>query len=166
MTDHPDSNLGRPYVGESQNAAERAPVEKAWRDLSRDFRIIWTLLAAAIPAELLLYWLLDGVAARSAILAVAGFVWMGTIGWFGLRVNGFACPRCRRPFYESWYFLKMLRSHCAHCDLPRDATGEGDAPGASPALPVAERGRTSRYAAVPPKDAAPVSPVKERKAIH
>src|SRR5579863_5430598 len=122
MTDHSDLNLGELRAHEGRPGAS-APVDaqEAWRNLARRFRIIWILLATALPSQFLLAWLLNGFVRPDAILAAAGLLWLGAIGWFGLQLAGFACPRCGKPFYESWYFLKMLRSNCAHCKLPRDA---------------------------------------------
>jgi hypothetical protein len=120
MTDHSDLNLGDLRSRDARTGA--AATAEAWSSLSRNFRIIWILLATALPSQFLLAWLLDGVARPDAVLAAGGVAWLGAIAWFGLKVAGFACPRCGKPFYESWYFLKMLRSRCAHCSLPRDAS--------------------------------------------
>jgi hypothetical protein len=122
MTDHSELNIGELRAREQRPGAP-APgdAQEAWRILAQRFRIIWILLATALPTQFLLVWLLGGVVRPDVVLVVTGAVWLTAIGWFGLKVAGFACPRCGKLFYESWYFLKMLRSNCAHCKLPRDA---------------------------------------------
>jgi hypothetical protein len=122
MTDHSELNIGEMSAREERPGAP-APgdAQEAWRILALRFRIIWILLATALPAQFLLAWLLGGFVRQDVVMVTAGVAWLGAIGWFGLKVAAFACPRCGKLFYESWYFLKMLRSSCAHCKLPRDA---------------------------------------------
>ena len=95
--------------------------DAAWRTLNRRFRVLWLLLLGSLPGVFLLAYLLNDLLQQDASLAVIGLIWMTAIGWAGLQVASFACPRCGRAFFESWYFFKPLRLSCAHCDLRRDA---------------------------------------------
>jgi hypothetical protein len=122
MTGHSDLDLGGLRAREERpGTPPPGDAQEAWRILARRFRIIWILLATALPVQFLLAWLLGSFVRQDVVMVTTGVVWLSAIGWFGLKVAGFACPRCGKLFYESWYFLKMLRSSCAHCKLPRDA---------------------------------------------
>jgi len=60
-----------------------------------------------------------GLVRQDVSLPVIAALWVGAIAWSGMRVAGFVCPRCRRPFFGKWYFFKPLSRSCVHCDLPR-----------------------------------------------
>ncbi|HTQ75882.1 MAG TPA: hypothetical protein VMI74_16500 [Burkholderiales bacterium] len=107
-------------------AAETARVapDEAWRLLRRDSKILWWLLVASLPAILaasLLLLLLDSVLWQNAVLPLVTFAFVAAIGVVGLRVAHFACPRCGKPYFESWYFFQLLRRECAHCHLRRES---------------------------------------------
>lgn len=102
------------------------PSDEAWRVLRRRSRLLWWVLAASLPGIFLFSWLLDGVLRQSVLLPVLTLAFVGAIGVAGLRVAGFACPRCGRPFFENWYFFQLLRRECAYCGLPREKGDRGD----------------------------------------
>jgi hypothetical protein len=66
-------------------------------------------------------WLLDGALRQSVLLPLLTFAFVAAIGVAGLRVARFACPRCGKPFFETWYFFQLLRRECAHCNLRRES---------------------------------------------
>ena len=100
--------------------------EPAWRDLERRSRVLWSLLFACLPGVFLLTYALNASLPLEAWFPVVGFSWMSAIAWAGIRMAGFACPRCGGAFFEPWYFFKPLSGHCAHCNLARWA--KDDAP--------------------------------------
>ena len=103
----------------SAESARVAP-DEAWRLLRRDSQILWWLLSASLPGILLVSWLLlDGVLRQSALLPLVTFAFVAAIGAVGLRVARFACPRCGKPYFETWYFFQLLRRECVHCGLRR-----------------------------------------------
>jgi hypothetical protein len=55
------------------------------------------------------------------LLPLLTFAFVAAIGVAGLRVARFACPRCGKPFFETWYFFQLLRRECAHCNLRRES---------------------------------------------
>ena len=94
--------------------------DEAWRLLRRDSKILWWLLFASLPGIFVVSLLLrDGVRWQSVLLPLVTFAFVAAIGVVGLRIAHFACPRCGKPFFETWYFLQLLRRECAHCRLPR-----------------------------------------------
>jgi len=93
--------------------------EPAWRDLRRRSAILWLLLFGCIPGMFLLAYLLNDLLLQDAPIFIVALAWIGAIAWAGSRMAAFACPRCSRAFFENWYFLKPLRSTCAHCNLTR-----------------------------------------------
>jgi hypothetical protein len=105
--------------------AESARVvpEEAWRLLRRDSQILWWLLFASLPGIFVvtLVLLLDGGPWESMVLPLVTFAFVAAIGVVGLRVARFACPRCGKPYFETWYFFQLLRRECAHCRLPRES---------------------------------------------
>ena len=110
-----------PAHKERQDVSKPVDVDEAWRDLKRRFRLVWILLLASLPGVFLPAYLLSDLIPPNASMPVLGLIWMTAIARAGLRVADFACPRCGRAFFESWYFLKMFRDSCAHCYLPRGA---------------------------------------------
>ena len=97
-----------------------APNE-AWRALRRDSQILWWLLFASLPGIFVVYLLLlYGALRQSALLPLITFAFVAAIGVLGRRIARFACPRCGKPYFETWYFFQLLRSECAHCGLKRD----------------------------------------------
>ena len=102
----------------------RVAPDEAWRGLRRDSRILWWILFASVPGMFLSSWLLDGVLRQSLVWPLTTLAFLTAIGAAGLRVARFACPRCGKPFFETWYFFQLLRSECAHCGLRRE---RGDA---------------------------------------
>jgi len=94
---------------------------EAWIALRRRSRLLSTLLFASLPGIFLFSWLLDGVLRQSILLPFLTFAFVAAIGVAGLRVARFACPRCGKPFFESWLFFQLLRRECAYCGLPRES---------------------------------------------
>ena len=97
-----------------------AGVDELWLGLKRRYRVLWFLLLGALPCVFLLGYVFGALFKEDAALPVVALLWLAATAWAGLRVAGFACPRCGKAFFESWYFFKMLRRNCAHCNLPRD----------------------------------------------
>ncbi len=97
------------------------PPQAAWRDLGRRSATLWRLLAACLPV-FIAAWVLGFVLVREWIFPAVAIAWLAAIGWAGLRMASFACPRCGGAFFENWYYFKPLRRACARCDLPRGAT--------------------------------------------
>jgi hypothetical protein len=105
----------------SAESAHVAP-DEAWRLLRRDSQILWWLLFASLPGIFVVFWLLlAGALRQSALLPLVTFAFVAAIGVVGARIAHFACPRCGKPFFETWYFLQLLRRECAHCRLRRES---------------------------------------------
>lgn len=96
-------------------------VDESWLVLKSQFRVLWFLLLGALPGVFLLAYLFGALFKQDSALPGIALIWTAVTAWAGVRVAGFACPRCGKAFFENWYFFKMLRSHCAHCGLQRDA---------------------------------------------
>jgi hypothetical protein len=95
---------------------------EAWRALRRDSKILWWLLSASLPGIFVVSCLLLGGALRGNVpLPLVTFSFVAAIGVMGLRIARFACPRCGKPYFESWYFFQLLRRECAHCRLRRES---------------------------------------------
>jgi hypothetical protein len=99
----------------------RVATDEAWRALRRDSQILWWILLASLPGMFLFSWLLDGELRQSVLLPLLTLAFVAAIGVAGLRVARFACPRCGKPYFESWYFFQLLRRECAHCYLRRES---------------------------------------------
>jgi hypothetical protein len=99
----------------------RVVPDAVWRDLRRDSQILWWVLLASLPGMFLFAWLLDGALRQDFLFPLVTLVFLAAIGVAGLRVARFACPRCGKPFFETWYFFQLLRRECAHCRLPRES---------------------------------------------
>ena len=113
----------------SAESARVAP-DEAWRLLRRDFQILWWLLFASLPGILVVsLLLLDGELRQSVLLPLVTLAFVAAIGVAGLRVARFACPRCGKPFFETWYFFQLLRGECAYCGLRRKSGAPPDAGG-------------------------------------
>jgi hypothetical protein len=94
--------------------------EEAWRLLRRDSQVLWWVLFASLPGIFVVsLLLLAGALRQNEFLPLVTFAFVAAIGVAGLRVARFTCPRCGKPFFESWYFFQLLRRECAHCRLPR-----------------------------------------------
>jgi hypothetical protein len=106
----------------SAESARVAP-DEAWRLLRRDSKILWWLLFASLPGifAVTLLLLLDGGRWESMVLPLVTLAFVAAIGVAGLRVARFACPRCGKPYFETWYFFQLLRKECAHCRLRRES---------------------------------------------
>lgn len=98
-----------------------APDDEAWRILRRRSQLLWWVLATSLPGIFLFSWLLAGVLRPTLLLSLLTLAFVTAIGVAGLRVAGFACPRCGMPYFENWYFFQLLRRECAHCRLPRES---------------------------------------------
>src|SRR5262245_61993257 len=83
--------------------------DEAWRVLRHRSRLLWLLLFASLPAIAVLSWLLDSAFGQSRLSYLVTLAFVTAIGVAGLRVASFACPRCGRPYFESWYFFQLLR---------------------------------------------------------
>jgi hypothetical protein len=102
-------------------ALERAhPHDAAWRELGLRSAMLWRLLGACLPVFFVAY-ALGAWLGQPWLYPVAALAWLAAIGWAGVRVAGFACPRCAGAFFETWYFFKPLRRSCAQCGFPRGA---------------------------------------------
>jgi hypothetical protein len=101
----------------------RVAPDEAWRVLRRDSQILRWLLLASLPGIFVVfYWLLlDGAPRESVVLPLVTFAFVAAIGLVGLRVARFACPRCGKLYFESWYFFQLLRRECVHCGLARES---------------------------------------------
>jgi len=93
--------------------------EAAWHDLNRRSTILWLLLFGCFPGVFLLLYLLNELLLQDAPILGIALAWMAAIAWAGIRMASFICPRCRRLFFENWYFFKPLRRSCAYCGLQR-----------------------------------------------
>jgi len=97
-------------------------VDEAWRALRRDSQILWWLLFASLPGIFVVSGLLlVGALRQSSLLPLVTFAFVAAIGVVGLRIARFACPRCGKPYFETWYFFQLLRRECAHCHLRRES---------------------------------------------
>ncbi len=94
--------------------------DAAWRDLDRRSARLWLLLSACLPVLLVAY-VLDLLLAQRWLYPVVALGWLAAVGWAGYRMASFACPQCRGPFFENWYFFKPLRRKCSQCSLARGA---------------------------------------------
>ena len=94
--------------------------DEAWCALRRRSRLLWWVLLSSVPGIFLFAWLLDGVLRPGALVPLLTLAFLTAIGVAGLRVASFACPRCGKPFFETWYFFQLLRSECAYCGLRRE----------------------------------------------
>jgi len=101
-------------------SSSRVAPNEAWRVLRRRSRLLWWLLSASLPGIFFFAWLLDGVLRPSLLLSLLTLAFVVAIGVAGLRVASFVCPRCGKPFFESWYFFQLLRRECAYCGLRRE----------------------------------------------
>jgi hypothetical protein len=103
-------------------AVLRAPPahDAAWGDLRLKSAALRRLLYACLPVFALAY-VLGFVLGQPWLYPLAMIVWLAAVGWAGVRMARFACPRCGGAFFETWYFFKPLRRACARCDLPRVA---------------------------------------------
>ena len=95
--------------------------DAAWRDLNHRSATLWYLLFSCIPGMFLLAYLLNDLLLQDAPLLLVALAWMTAVAWAGSRMASFVCPRCRRAFFENWYFFKPLRRSCAYCSLTRGA---------------------------------------------
>lgn len=100
--------------------ADHLAAADAWRALRERSRTFWWVLFASLPGMFSLSWLLDGVLRQGLLLPLVTLAFVAAICVAGLRVASFACPRCGKPFFETWYFFKPLRSECAYCGLARE----------------------------------------------
>jgi hypothetical protein len=90
--------------------------------LRRDSQILWWLLSASLPGILVVsLMLLGGALSQSALLPLVTFAFVAAIGVVGLRIARFACPRCGKAYFETWYFFQLLRRECVHCGLARES---------------------------------------------
>ena len=94
--------------------------DEAWCALRRRSRLLWWVLLSSVPGIFLFAWLLDGVLRPGPLVPLLTLAFLTAIGVAGLRVASFACPRCGKPFFETWYFFQLLRSECAYCGLRRE----------------------------------------------
>ena len=97
----------------------------AWRRYRTWARLRWVSLLGYVPF----------VAAAAFIGKRAGFpaaVPFMVAAWFlflAVAVVGagcFACPRCRRRFFQAWRWGNPFASRCLHCGLPKWATRDPD----------------------------------------
>ena len=96
--------------------------DEAWRALRRDSQILWWLLFASLPGIFVVSGLLlAGALRQNALLPLVTFAFVAAIGAVGVRIARFACPRCGKPYFETWYFFQLLRRACVHCGLPRQS---------------------------------------------
>jgi hypothetical protein len=101
--------------------ATPATFNTAWRMLDQRSTVMWWLLLGSLPGMFASAYVLNDLLHQDASAFGVVFLWMAAIGWAGLRVASFACPRCGGRFFENWYFFKPLRANCAHCNLSRNA---------------------------------------------
>lgn len=99
--------------------ADHLVAAEAWSVLRERARVFWWVLLASLPGIFFLSWLLDGALRQSSLLLIT-LAFVAAICIAGLRVASFACPRCGKAFFETWYFFKPLRSECAYCGLARE----------------------------------------------
>lgn len=94
--------------------------DAAWDGLRLRSATLRRLLYACLPVLVVAY-VLGLVLGQPWLYPLAMIAWLAAIGWAGVRMARFACPRCGGAFFETWYFFKPLRRACAQCGLPRAA---------------------------------------------
>ena len=48
-----------------------------------------------------------------------GLLWMASFMLTGGRLTWFRCPRCREPFFCTWWYSNQFARKCVHCGLPK-----------------------------------------------
>lgn len=95
--------------------------DAAWSELRLRSAALRRLLYACLPVLVIAY-ALGLVLVQPWLYPLTLVAWLAAVGWAGLRVARFACPRCGGAFFETWYYFKPLRRDCARCGLPRGAS--------------------------------------------
>ena len=89
----------------------------SWNEYSRrrqGFYGIW-LGGFAVMAVLVL--LFDNESLRGWVIGVLGPIWMLTSIIISIRLSRFKCPRCARPFFQTWWYRNDFARRCVHCGL-------------------------------------------------
>ena len=100
--------------------------KSAWETHRRDRFRSWACTFAWLPFVAIWSWFTERVI-ESFGAFVVGFV-LYTVCLFVVahRASHFACPRCRKPFYRTWWHNGFARK-CVHCGLPKWSERDPDA---------------------------------------
>jgi len=99
----------------------------AWRDLKTRRLTLLALFLGYVPGVLAIIFAiglplsaLTGIKLDYFIYPIA-FTWMFGFAAAGLRLQMFRCPRCRRRFFATWWYVNTFARKCVHCGLPSNA---------------------------------------------
>jgi len=62
---------------------------------------------------------LSRVGAADWLGMIIGVSWLLGFAIAGIRLQPFACPRCRNPFFSSPFYYWPFGRKCMHCGLPK-----------------------------------------------
>jgi uncharacterized membrane protein len=82
-------------------------------------RLFWFALLGYIPGVLALGLPLQTLLHSDSPMYVVAAVWMVLYVFVGNWMMSFPCPRCRQPFFRTWWYHNPLAMHCLHCGLPK-----------------------------------------------
>ena len=95
------------------------PPNSPWRRFQRGEWILWLLFVGFMPGVFVLVSPLDLLFDSDALFAVVAIPWMIAFFVAGMRLAGFRCPRCSKPFLRTWWYQNGFTRRCVHCSLPR-----------------------------------------------
>jgi Zn ribbon nucleic-acid-binding protein len=103
-----------------------------WRDLRRRRLIAWLWFLGYVPGVAAIfataYLLISLVGLPRAWIDGAFYViagaWMVVAYLAGHRAMAFPCPRCKQPFFRTWWYFNSFARKCVHCGLPKWANSK------------------------------------------
>lgn len=96
--------------------------DPSWSEFQRRRRAFFTVLASAVPAAGAAWFL-----SSPAGWAVVAGAWLLAITVSSLRLEGWPCPRCGKPFLRKGAWHNSFATRCLNCELPMSSlTGPRD----------------------------------------
>lgn len=109
----------------TERAGEAYETSSAWDEYRRRVRCFLGVLIGGLLSMIAVV----GVPPAAFALVIVLPIWVLAFCGAGLRLKLFECPRCHRPFFQTWDIRNQFANYCLHCSLPKwdepDQPGEG-----------------------------------------
>lgn len=100
-----------------------------WAGYRNRRRLFWIAFIGFLPGVAALGLSLNWLSGSSHPATIVAVVWMVFFAITVIRLNGFPCPNCGKPFFHRFFVQNPLSRRCMHCGWPKWVPGATTANG-------------------------------------
>jgi hypothetical protein len=89
----------------------------AWDDYRRRRRRLFDIFVGGFAVIALWSFLFRNNAIQALAPLILCPIWMLTVIVLSIPLSRFKCPRCGRPFFQTWLYHNAFARKCVHCGL-------------------------------------------------